>query len=753
MMRHFSPACWLCLLSILGAAGCGGSSGPSPTITAQPMSLTVNAGQSATFTVAATAATSYQWQRNGSPIAGAIGASYTISPATSANNGDIYTVIASNSAGHTVSAAANLRVTGVSVIAGQIGGRGYVDGPITQARFWGPSSLALDSSGNLYVVDYNALREITPDGIVSTVVSSPPNCRHSNPGTFCSPVQVAIDSGGTVHLLDYFSQIWQFVNWSLTPYALPELDGPGGLRFRVPPMPPNLIAFDGHVLFVQIPVGVCSPMDSPTCRSYLYKIEGGVGTWINTDLIPAGIPSLTGLSFDAQQNGYLANAGAQVVRISPSGATSVLADALYCAYDSAEYPLQTWPKYPLQTADSAPFAETTNPIGITTVPSGLSYISDFNCNTVVEVTDSGVVSTIAGDASPGAIDGAGNSARFWGPAGIVGAPSGDLYVSDYLNGLIRKVTPSGTVTTYAGERPHAGYADGSGTAATFRYPTSIVADAAGNLYVSDAGNHVIRKIAPSGLVMTFAGTSGVSGEVDGLGTAAQFSGPGALSIDANGTLYVADGSFVVRTVTQAGLVSTLQPQVFHDNYIFVGYQILEVDGGFIYTMGNTSSGLLEKTPVNGGARMGTGTWCDLANMSALAVGPKHNLYVAGSSPCGPNAQNEPMEPLLLEIDSATGEVRSIPIPGVSGDIGGLAVTSDGTIYLSDTVNSVIRKITPGGVMTVVAGAEGLPIETVPGGLPARINSPGPLAILSTTPAVSLAVVDTVENSILRVDLP
>ena len=160
-----------CLFDLTACGGSGGMTAP-PVISVQPLSLTVNAGSPATFTITAARAASYQWQRDGSAISGATAASYTLSPATSANNGDSYTVVVSNAGGSTTSLAATLRVTGVAVLAGQIGGEGYADGDSTQARFWGPAALALDTTGNLYVVDYNAVRKITPAGVVSTIVGS-----------------------------------------------------------------------------------------------------------------------------------------------------------------------------------------------------------------------------------------------------------------------------------------------------------------------------------------------------------------------------------------------------------------------------------------------------------------------------------------------------------------------------------------------------------------------------------------------------
>ena len=213
--KPFAAGVLICLV----ACGGGGGGGPPPpinppAITTQPANQTVNSGSAATFNVVASGATSYQWDRNGQPIAGATSTSYTLSPATSANNGDSYTVIVSNAGGSVTSSAAALRVTGVSVLAGQIGGQGYADGPAAQARFWGPAALALDGAGNLYVADYNAVRKITPAGDVSTIVGSPRTCGEQagvgSGALLCYPYALALDAASNLYVADYVgTTVWR----------------------------------------------------------------------------------------------------------------------------------------------------------------------------------------------------------------------------------------------------------------------------------------------------------------------------------------------------------------------------------------------------------------------------------------------------------------------------------------------------------------------------------------------------------------
>ena len=151
ILKGLTQPALIVTLALLTGCGGGGSSAPPPppTITQQPQSLTANAGDAATFSVTASGASTYQWQKNGQSVAGATSASYTLPATTSQDNGDTFTVAVANDGGTVVSSGATLRVTGVSVIAGQLGGMGYADGPASQARFWGPIALAFDSQGDL----------------------------------------------------------------------------------------------------------------------------------------------------------------------------------------------------------------------------------------------------------------------------------------------------------------------------------------------------------------------------------------------------------------------------------------------------------------------------------------------------------------------------------------------------------------------------------------------------------------------------
>lgn len=187
------------------------------------------------------------------------------------------------------------------------------------------------------------------------------------------------------------------------------------------------------------------------------------------------------------------------------------------------------------------------------------YVADQGNHTIRKVSSIGFVTTFAGQAgSAGSTDGTVNVARFNGPGSIVPDTMGNLFVVDSGNKTIRKITPGGVVTTFAGSPGLSGSTDGTGSAARFGDPTGgIAVDRANNLYVADSVNKTIRKITPAGVVSTLAGLAGVSGTADGAGSTARFDDPIGIVLDNSGNIFVTD-RFVhtIRKITPDGTVST-----------------------------------------------------------------------------------------------------------------------------------------------------------------------------------------------------
>ncbi|MEZ4850416.1 MAG: IPT/TIG domain-containing protein [Bacteroidia bacterium] len=182
-----------------------------------------------------------------------------------------------------------------------------------------------------------------------------------------------------------------------------------------------------------------------------------------------------------------------------------------------------------------------NPSGIAIAPNGNLFVADTYNNRILKVSPNGTFTIFAGGGTvPGYADGVGADAKFSSPTDVAVDSAGNVYVADRNNGMIRKITPNAVVTTIAGNLT-SGYEDGQGSAAKFKSPTSITMGPDGNIYVADLLNHRIRMVTPSGLVSTIAG-SGFYGFINGSGEQAEFKNPEDLVFDDEGNLYIADSN-------------------------------------------------------------------------------------------------------------------------------------------------------------------------------------------------------------------
>ncbi len=199
-----------------------------------------------------------------------------------------------------------------------------------------------------------------------------------------------------------------------------------------------------------------------------------------------------------------------------------------------------------------------NPHGIAVGTDGTIYIADRFNHTIRKIGTDGIVSTIAGQAGlSGDLDGSGAEALFYEPWGITVDNSDNIFVADTRNNKIRKISPEGNVTTYAGTGSY-GISSGPGNVSTFGFPTGIDVDSDGNVYVADHNTHIIRRISISGFVTTIAGTPYILGDVDGAANAASFNRPYGLTVDQEGNIYVADEwNHKIRKISTDGIVSTV----------------------------------------------------------------------------------------------------------------------------------------------------------------------------------------------------
>ena len=192
--------------------------------------------------------------------------------------------------------------------------------------------------------------------------------------------------------------------------------------------------------------------------------------------------------------------------------------------------------------------------GIAVDSAGNIYVADYNNQLILKITVGGKVSKLAGGGPGYSNDGVGTAASFNRPTGVAVDSFENVYVADSYNGAIRKITPSGVVSTLAGSGP-AGINNGTGTTASFNEPTGVAVDSSGNVYVADSGNHVIREITADGVVTTLAGSGyhdlGPKRSRNGKGTIASFFHPQDVAVDSFGNVYVADtGNRLVRKITK-----------------------------------------------------------------------------------------------------------------------------------------------------------------------------------------------------------
>lgn len=589
----------------------------------------------------------------------------------------------------------------------------HTDGTGANARFFNPTSVAVDASGTVYVADGgdHTVRKITAGGVVTTVAGSSGQAGSldgaGSNARFVYPYAIATDGSGNLYVTDIGDHTVRKITagGNVTTLAgragvAGSLDGTGpAASFSAP----QGIAVDvaGNVY-----VG-------DTNNSTIRKIAptGIVTTFAGVAAQPGtanGVGAAArfnfpfGLAVDAAGNVLVADHGNSAIRrITAGGTVTTLAGSAGVSGN-------------LDGSSSA--ARFDHPAAVAVDASGNVYVSDTSNQTIRRIANStGNVTTLAGTAGLGGrVDGAGAAARFFYPFGIAATSNGTVYVADTGNHTVRVVASGGAVTTLAGATGAAGTADGTGGSASFGYPDGMAVDAAGTLYVADHNNQTIRKITAAGAVSTLAGAAGISGSADGPGGVARFSGPAGVAVDGLGNVYVADANnATIRKISSGGSVTTF--------------------AGVAGVTGSTDG-------IGGSARFNA--------PRSLAVDGAGNVYVADTN--NNTVRKITAGGRVTTLAGAAGQVGSAD--GVEGSArfnGPYAVALDsvGNAYVADFFNSTIRQISPGGTVTTLAGLAGHSGATDGAGSAARFNQSYGLAVDS---GGNVFVSDTYNRAIRRV---
>src|SRR6266480_1561147 len=571
-------------------------------------------------------------------------------------------------------AALVLAVPALSQTINTVAGGGAGDGgDATIANLNSPASVAVDSSGNLYIADLGneRIRKIAAaTGIITTVAGNGVLGFAGDGGaatnaSLNSPASVAQDASGNLYIAEYANHRIRKVTAAtgiITTVAgngINTFAGDGGAATSASLSHPNGVALDagGNLYIADLgnerirKVVAATGIVTTVAGNGVFGFAGDGGAATNASLSgPAGV------AVDASGNLYIADYSNHRIRKvdAASGIITTVAGngSLSFAGDGG----------------AAASASVSGPAGVAVDADGNLYIANYSTHRIRKVdAATGIITTVAGNGNPSFAGegGAATSAGVYVPTGVALDVSGNLYIADYGNQRIRKVdAASGIITTVAGNGSSAFAGDGSAaTSASLNSPAGVALDASGNLYIADPNNNRIRKVAAAtGIITTVAGGGSSLGD-GGAATSASLYDPTALTLDASGNLYIADqNNHRIRKVDAAtGIITTVAG---NGSPAFAG------DGG-------------------------AATSASLNYPDRVALDASGNLYIA-------DQRNN----RIRRVAAATGIITTVAgngSPAFAGDGGPatsaslnypdrVALDASGNLYIADQNNHRIRKV-------------------------------------------------------------
>ena len=526
----------------------------------------------------------------------------------------------------------------------------------------GPTGVAVDATGNLFIADNDnhRVRKVTPNGVITTSTGNG-TAAFTGDGGLASAAQVAnprgvaVDAAGNLFIADYDNNRIRKI---ATDGRISTVAGNGVFAFRgdggpatLAGLSPTSVAVDG--------AGNIFIADNDNHRVRKVDLAGTI-----TSIAGTGAPGFSGdgssgtsaqlafpvgIATDSAGNAFIADGENQ--RIRRVNAAGIIATVAGSGIGQT-----------LGDGGPATLARLILPTAVAVDTAGNVFIADTLNHRVRKVTPAGIITTIAGNGTGGfsGDGGPATAAQLFTPNGLAIDVAGNLFIAEYNNGRVRKVSPNGIITTVAGDGSDFFNGDGVLATAAGIGPMGVAVDSTGNLFIADWNNERVRKVGSDGRITTVAGTGepGFSGD-DGPATSAQISSPICVAVDGAGNLYVCDGDNArVRKVTPNGVITTLAGN---------GASAFSGDGGPAISASLIPAGIAVDAT-------GNVFIADFGNHRIRRVSGSTITTVAGGGPEG-----------ALGDGPATSTYLNGP--------GGIALDNSGNIFVAESESNRVRKVT------------------------------------------------------------